>query len=472
MPTTWDEHGNVITAPPAASSPKQWDEKGNPISAAPQNIVTPKEGESFADTMKRGIEFGKKVTPEQLAASQHDALRKVPTVLGASILAGPALVGGTLIGPEAASAAAGGGVLGATVGGATGGAGMEILNKALRGAAGQSVLNLQSAKDIGISAAVGGAAGVVLGLFEKVAASLLTSKIARGAINESVGATTRDVTYGNPAVGILKANVTSPFTGDLEAYKAALREGLPPEQALVRAGGRVAQVAQNVNTLSPQLDTLLSQSTAQLKVADIIDKPLNDAISDIAGNRAMTEAEKDAAVTQIGALQKSLKEGLGDTITPLQANQIKQAIGNRINWAGNIAVTDEVKPAYRAVYSTLKNAVNKAVPGSSAINEDLTNLLAAQTDLQKLMQAEEVGAGKGALGSAVTGIARRFEAVAGRFIPGLAGATTTAQSATPVAAAPVGASIAEILKAKGITLPGQQQTNPSLPFHPGAGITR
>lgn len=412
-----------------------------------KGIVTPKEGESFADTMKRAVEFGKTVTPEQLAASQHDALKKVPTVLGASLLAGPALVGGTIVGPSAASAAAGGGITGSALGGATGGFATSAVDKLLHAASGQD-LTSQDAKDVGISTAAGGLVGGVLGLFEKVAGSLLTSKIARGAINESVGATTRDVTYGNPAVGILKAGVDSPFTGDLEAYKAALRAGQPPEQALLAAGGRVAQVAKQVNTLSPQLDNALSKSTATLNVADIIDKPLNSAINEIVGNRAMTEAEKDAAVTQLGALQKALKEGLGDTITPLQANQIKQAIGNRINWAGNVAVTDEVKPAYRAVYGAIKNAVNKAVPESAEINEDLTNLLAAQTDLQKLMQAEEVGAGKGALGSAVTGIARRAEAIIGRVIPGMNTANSAAQSVTPTVSGPTGATIAEIIRHK------------------------
>lgn len=413
-------------------------------------IITPREGESFEDTMKRAVQYGQgnPVTPEYMKQLHHDAIRQVPTVLGAAALAGPALMGGTVVGPSAASAATGGGVVGSAVGGGVGGFATEAINKLLKTAGGQNVLTSQTPIDLGKATATGAAAGTALGLLEKVGLGILGSKISRGAINESVGATARDVTYGNPAVGMLKYNVTAPNTGDLEAYKAALRSGANPDQALLSAGGRVSQVAQHVQELSPQLDKMLSQSNVPIKVADVIDKPLMDSATEIMNNPAMTDAEKDGAIAQIGALQKSLKEGLGTTVTPLQANQIKQAIGGRVNWGGNIAVTDEVKPAYRAVYGALKNGVNSAVPGSAQINEDLTNLLSAQTDLQKLMQSEEVGAGKGALGSAVTGVARRAEAVAGRAIPAANTAVKSAAAATPAASGPIGASIAEILRAK------------------------
>ena len=472
--TSWDEKGNPVPSPqPNAFT--AWDEKGNPISSAPQQAekpkwpVVPQEGESFEDTLKRAEGQARKLTPEEIKASSHEAMKKIPTVLGASLLAGPALLGGLVAGPAEASAAVGGGVLGGAASGAVGGAATELINKGLHAAAGQNVLTGQSAKDIGASTLVGAAAGAGAGLFEKVASSVLSSKLARGMVNASVGTTARDVTYGNPAVGMLKANVTSPITGDLELYKNALRSGATPEQALVAAGGRVSQVAQKIQQLAPQLDHALASSTTPIKVADAIDKPLMQAMSEITNNRAMTEAEKMGAISQLGELQRSLKEGLGDTITPLEANQIKQAIGNRINWAGNVAVTDEIKPAYRAVYGSLKQAVNKAVPGSAQINEDLTNLLAAQTDLEKLMKAEEAGMGKGALGSAVTGIARRFEAIFGRAIPGMASTAATTGKIATTASGPTGASIFDILKAKGVQLPLQPPNQPGLPFNPNKG---
>ena len=425
----------VSAMPSTQPQPQQWP-------------ITPQEGESFADTMKRAVAAGKNVTQSQIDTSEKEAIKKVPTVLAASFLAGPAMLGGLIAAPEAASGALGGGAMGGAAGGATGGASTELINKGLHAAAGENVLNQQSAKDIGTSALLGGVAGGAMGLFGKVINSLANTKLARGMINESLGATARDVTYGNPAKAMLDENIKTPLTGDIEKYKAALRQGMPSEQALVAAGGRAGAVAQKISQLSPQVDQLLGQSAASIPVTDVIDKPLMNVASDIMGNRAMTEAEKDAALTQIGALQKSLKEGLPDTINPLQANQIKQAIGNRINWGGNIAVTDEVKPAYRAVYGTLKQSVNNAVPEVAPVNERLSNLLSAQTDLEKLMKAEEVGQGKGALGSAVTGIARRAEAVMGRGIPTMSAATRptiTNSSSGPIGAAAGLARLSDLL---------------------------
>jgi hypothetical protein len=177
-------------------------------------------------------------------------------------------------------------------------------------------------------------------------------------------------------------------------------------------------VNQRINELTPRLNNMLSQSQAMIPVKDVIDKPLNDAALDIIMNPAMTDLEKDTAINQLGALQKALKTGLGPDATPSQLQVIKQAVGNRVNWGGNIAVTDEVKPAYRAVYGSLKNAINQAVPGAAPINERLTNLLAAQSDLDNLARAEEVGRGggiiSGKIGTSLAGIAERS---AGRVLP-------------------------------------------------------
>jgi hypothetical protein len=180
-------------------------------------------------------------------------------------------------------------------------------------------------------------------------------------------------------------------------------------------------VSQRVNEYAPRLEKALAASKATIQVADAIDAPLHQAAIEIINNPAMTDAEKDAAINQLGALQKSLKEGLGKSVTPLQLNKLKQAIGNRVNWGGNVSVTDEVKPAYRNLYSTMKNLIIKAVPEAKDLNERLSNLLSAQSDLETLMKAEEVGRGGGVaggkIGSTIVGVAERE---AGRVLPGAA----------------------------------------------------
>ena len=105
-----------------------------------------------------------------------------------------------------------------------------------------------------------------------------------------------------------------------------------------------------------------------------------------------------------------------------------------MNWGGNVAVTDEVKPAYRAVYAALKNGINQAVPEAAPINERLTNLLAAQGDLDTLSRAEEVGRGvglsRGKIGSSLFGA---VQAGAGRVLP------SATKLTSPLARAPIGA---------------------------------
>lgn len=373
-----------------------------------------------------GGAFGaEKTDPNVLKQATKTALIGAGTMLAPELLAPEAApVGGSLLAravPWIARAATSG--LGAGVG--------TVAGQALTG---ENPVAKPQLKETGENAGLAGGTDLLLGALPFLAGT----KGARGMVNASLGASARDVYYGNPAKALLNEGIKTPITGDIELYKEALRAGAQPSDALVAAGGRVGAVSKQINELMPRLNAALGNAKGTIPVAQVIDKPLNDAAMSIITNRAMTAAEQDAAINQIGALQQALKEGLPKNISPLEANQIKQLIGDRVNWTGNAAVGDEVKPAYKAVYGALKNAVNRAVPQSAGLNERLSDLLAAQGDLKKLMGLEEVGYGKGAMGSAVTGIARRLEAVAGRAIPGIAGLGRLGQQVLPsaIAAAP------------------------------------
>lgn len=80
--------------------------------AGPHRVIVPKEGESFADTMKRSAAAGSTVTPEQLAVSEREATdpKNIGTVLGSAaaigvggpaVLAGSGRVAQALVGPGA-----------------------------------------------------------------------------------------------------------------------------------------------------------------------------------------------------------------------------------------------------------------------------------------------------------------------------------------------------------------------------------
>jgi hypothetical protein len=166
-----------------------------------------------------------------------------------------------------------------------------------------------------------GAATGALSVPFEMSGPLPFTKTGRAAVNLSLGAQARDVTYGNPAKGLLNEGISKLTTGDFEAYKDALRQ--------------VAAVNAKINQIVPQLNTKLAASSAQIPIADAIDQPLEDAAIDVIRNPAMTQTEKDTAIHQLGGLRQSIHHSLpqgATTATPSQFQAIKQAIGDRVNW--------------------------------------------------------------------------------------------------------------------------------------------
>ncbi|MHB8501526.1 MAG: hypothetical protein ACYDHE_11350 [Candidatus Acidiferrales bacterium] len=267
------------------------------------------------------------------------------------------------------------------------------------------------------SAEAGAAGGAVAGTAGAGLEAGTESKMARSLINRSAGATARDVTYGNPAKALLDENIKTPVTGDAEAYKDALHAGKPQAEAARAAGGRIAAVIGKINEYKPQLDNALASSKAKISVKDAILDPIYEATSEIINNRAVTETEKNVAIDKILELQKSLTEGLGKNISPELANEIKQQLGDRINWTGADAVGDNIKPIYKSLYGSLKQAVNEKVPEAADLNERMTNLLAAKKVLTGLSRKEEVGAGKGITSSNFWDVPQRLLDELGRVLP-------------------------------------------------------
>ena len=83
--------------------------KSQPIAGPGEQIgysglkdIVPMENESFEDTMKRAIEYGKTLTPADLERQTKADLRRAPLALAA----GPVMAGAQLAIPTAASAAA------------------------------------------------------------------------------------------------------------------------------------------------------------------------------------------------------------------------------------------------------------------------------------------------------------------------------------------------------------------------------
>jgi len=222
------------------------------------------------------------------------------------------------------------------------------------------------------------------------ARSLADTKAGRGMTDPSVRGAVRDLTYGNSAKALVDETIWNLETGDYEVYRIELQQGKTAAEAARAAGGQLAAVHRKINEYTLKLETVLSESKATIAVEEVIDKPLEHATLEIIANSAMGDTGKDAAIQQLGALQEWIKGGLNPEITPLEAHRTARAVGDRVNWGGNTRVSEELKPAYRALYSGLRNAIRTAVPEAQNLDERLSNLCAAKSDLENLLKAKEL----------------------------------------------------------------------------------
>ena len=194
----------------------------------------------------------------------------------------------------------------------------------------------------------------------------------------------RDFSYGNPAKALVDETIWNMAIGDLEAYRSALQKGKTATEAAQAAGGQLAIVYRKISEYTLTLEAILSESKETINVGDVIDNPLERAMVEIIGNNAMGDAEKDAAIDHLGAFQEWINRGLNREITPLEAHRVARAIGDRANWGAMSCLSEELKPAYRAVYGRIRNAIRGAVPDVHDLDERLANLHAAKSDLENV----------------------------------------------------------------------------------------
>src|SRR5579862_2744955 len=176
-----------------------------------------------------------------------------------------------------------------------------------------------------------------------------------GSLSGEAGKNNENETSAGPVA--VPKNASSAPSKAASSTSQAPRKTRKPVQSPAE---RCAAINRLISELATQLEDMFSQSDAAISVVNTIDISLEQEALEIIGNDAMTETQKDATVQQLGALQESLKQGVGQDITPLRAHRIKQSVGNCL--AGNMSVTDEAKPGYRAVYDSLENAIHIAVP--------------------------------------------------------------------------------------------------------------
>lgn len=197
----------------------------------------------------------------------------------------------------------------------------------------------------------------------------------------------RDLTYGDSAKAQVDEAIWNLPAGDYELYRSAVEKGKPAIEAAEAAGGQIAIIHRKLADHTTKIEALLSASSATIKV-EVINKPLEQATLEIIGNDGIDEAKKDGAIDELGALQESLNRGLSDEMAPLQAHRIAHIIGERANWGIGADLPGELKPAYAAVYGSLRNAIGTAVPDAAALFDRLANLYVLKAELENAPQRQ------------------------------------------------------------------------------------
>ncbi|MGH9737076.1 MAG: hypothetical protein ACRD4X_00600 [Candidatus Acidiferrales bacterium] len=192
----------------------------------------------------------------------------------------------------------------------------------------------------------------------------------------------RDVAYGNSAKALVDETIWNMATGDRIAYWSGLQQGKSALEAAQAAGGQLAIVHRKIADCTAKIETIFSQSNTRISVSDTVDRPLEQAILEIISSTTTDDAAKDVAIDHIGGFQQRIKRGLNREMSPLQAHIIARSIGDAANWGFASSLPEDVKPAYRAVYSNIRDAIRTAVPEAGEIDERLANLLAAKSEIE------------------------------------------------------------------------------------------
>lgn len=211
--------------------------------------------------------------------------------------------------------------------------------------------------------------------------SVAEIKVAPPANDPGVRSRVRDLTFGDSAKAMVDEAIWNLAPGDYAVYRTALQQGKPPEEAARAAGGQLAVIHRKISEYTLKLQTALSESKRTIKIEEIVDKPLEHRMLEIISNGKISELEKDGQVQELGAIQEWVKHGQKGDITLAETNRILLAVGDRLNWGGTVAVSDDIKAVYRTLFIEFKTAIRAAAPEAQNFQDRLINLYAAKSDL-------------------------------------------------------------------------------------------
>ncbi len=163
--------------------------------------------------------------------------------------------------------------------------------------------------------------------------------------------------------------------------------------------GRLVQVNGKLGQLGGQLRAALQSAKGTIDLDSVLDpiiKKYKEKIRLSAeGDEIKAQAYKDLDVLRKTAAEHSPS----GQATAAEANNVKQAIGDAVNWEKRPAATpmhDLTINAYREAYGQLKDSVNGMIGKDGAeLNRRVSNLMAARNSLKELANQQKAGRATG-----------------------------------------------------------------------------
>jgi hypothetical protein len=253
--------------------------------------------------------------------------------------------------------------------------GASLLTRAGTEALGTGLVTTAQGSNLKDTATMAGIAGAIpiVGKLASIAATpvkkVLAEKISPALLNKYIlRPVARDFHFGkDPGLGVAK-----------EGLKANTREGL------------LKEITTRKKLLGSQIDSTLQAPAVTTKKIDIK--------SALAGlDKKIARAAEEGEEVLYSRLSK-IREGITGKfkivdgkavkfadrplqLTPLEAAQLKRKIGSSSKWTGQ-AFDQEVNQARVEVYRALNEMIDKAAPGSRALNARYANMLTAEKALE------------------------------------------------------------------------------------------
>ncbi len=122
----------------------------------------------------------------------------------------------------------------------------------------------------------------------------------------------------------------------------------------------------------------------------MIQDPLNNAIKGTGpGSEAAFQKQLSDRMDGIYRAAQNLGIDLSKPLSPMQVNAMKKEVGDGIKWAGT-PYEGEINQVMAKIYGNLNDAVDKAVPGTKALNRVYGNFQRANSALEMAIKRKMV----------------------------------------------------------------------------------